>query len=218
MKPGRRSAWHPARRLQNLQLDSVVIPGSIFYAFGNRLRSSHAMHPTPRRSSVALLRIVLASTLALLLAGCGSSEPTPVVPDYLEPEGREVIERSYEILKECQNINTLLALNEIIALSDPVGSLVSLTGESIGKDEVQIPANSTVDAAVNINRICCEQIHKEVSAHVADNFSTFSGRQRAFWQSVMSSLGGGRQCKPPGPGRPPGGRGFTGGREFSGGF
>ena len=151
------------------------------------------------------LRIVaLPTLLATVLAGCGGDAPELSIPEFVSPEGRQVLLDAQADLLACQSVQATIALSEILTLSDPVGYAASMAGQSAGQGQPDLPADSSLQGMMAIDRICCEQIEKRIDMHSlnyvfpAKRAGRMTDQEFRFWRKLSWYIGSGdQQCRLP---------------------
>ncbi len=151
------------------------------------------------------IRTATAGLLVLALVACGGA-PEPDIPDFVSPEGRQVLLDAHADLIKCQDAQVSVAFGEIINLSDPLGYAASMAGQSVGQGKPDLPVGTALDGVMSIERICCENIEQRIDLHSINYVvparaeGRMSDQEYRFWRKLSWYVGSGtRQCRLPDP-------------------
>lgn len=157
----------------------------------------------PSRPRIA--NAALAGAFCLALAAC-RGEPGPQIPDYVSPEGRQVLLDAWSDLANCQDAQVAIIFGEIINFSDPLGYAASMAGQSVGQGKVDLPMDSSLGGVMAIERICCENIERRIELHSIEFVvperaaGRMSDEEYRFWRQLSRYVGSGTgQCRLPFP-------------------
>ena len=159
--------------------------------------------PTPEQKK--LLHLGAACAFAMALAGCRSDpDPDPPIPDFVSPEGRQVLNDAWAELAKCQDLQALLIFAEIINLADPLGYAAGMAGQSAGQGKPDLPVDNTFQGVQAISDSCCKSIDKIISYHSSTYVmdARLAGRisreEDRFWRRLSLAVGEhGNRCRLP---------------------
>lgn len=150
-------------------------------------------------------RAAFAAALCLALAAC-RDDPGPQIPDYVSPEGRQVLLAAWADLANCQDAQVAIIFGEIINFSDPLGQAASMAGQSAGQGKPDLPLDSSLGGVMAIERICCENIERRIDLHSIEFVvperaaGRMSDKEYRFWRQLSWYVGSGTgQCRLPDP-------------------
>lgn len=163
---------------------------------------------SPRAKTRDAIRIAApasACLLVLALSGC-RGEPGPDIPDFVSPEGRQVLLDAREDLINCQDAQVAVVFSEIINLSDPVGYAAGMAGQSAGQGKPDLPVGTSLDGVLAIEKICCRNIERRIDTHSinyvvpARQAGNMSDEEYRFWRQLSWYVGSGTGgCRLPDP-------------------
>ncbi|WP_374603815.1 hypothetical protein [Arenimonas sp.] len=150
-----------------------------------------------------ITRGLLAGLLGLGLVAC-RGEPELPYPDFLSPQGRQVLIDAHARLVTCQGDQVTIAFAEMINLANPVSYSAGMVGQSVGQGSPDLPMENTLAGVIAFEKVCCEEIERSINDFSigvlipARGTGAFSAEEDRFWRNLSSFVASGeRECRLP---------------------